>query len=217
MEKIIFNIAVNLPGFLIAIVCHEWAHAYVSYRFGDNTAKSAGRLSFNPLVHIDPFGTIVMPLIGAISGWMMFGWAKPVPIDPRKYKNSRKGIFWVSFAGPGMNILLAVSFAIVLGMVVTKLSTEFYFYMPLIEILKSAVVINLILAVFNLIPFPPLDGSRMVSAFLSYDAARKYEGLQRYTLIFILVLWFTPILRFILSPALAFGNGLIYYFVQFFA
>ncbi len=217
MDSIIYNIAVGAPGFLLAIVCHEMAHAYVAMRFGDDTAKRMGRVSFNPLVHLDPIGTVLFPLIGALGGWTMFGWAKPVPVDMRNFKKYRQGIFWVSFAGPGVNILLGVLSAFLMAFMATQISPSFYLFKPFMEMLKSSVMINFVLAVFNLIPFPPLDGSRMVAAFLDYDMQRKYESLQRFSFVFILILWFTPIFKYLLYPALAFANHLIFFFIKVFS
>lgn len=209
MNDIILRIAIGMPGFLLAIVCHEWAHAYMAYRFGDSTAKSQGRLSLNPTVHADPFGTLVFPLIGAVLGGFMFGWARPVPVNARNFKNVRSGIFWVSFAGPLMNLILGTISALFLAILVSKVSSGFFFYEPFREMLRSSVYINFILAFFNLIPFPPLDGSKMVSSFLNYEQMRKYEDLARYSFVFFLVLILTPILRYILAPAFIIAEVLI--------
>ena len=108
MEDIIYRIATSLPGFLLAIVFHEAAHAFIALKFGDPTAKLGGRLSLNPSVHYDLWGTVIMPLMFVILGWGIFGYAKPVPVDTRNFKNVKSGIFWVSFAGPLANILLAI-------------------------------------------------------------------------------------------------------------
>ena len=216
LSRVMYQLAVGAPVFLLAIVCHEWAHAFMAYKFGDDTSKVHGRLSFNPAVHIDPIGTVLFPLIGVIFGWTMFGWAKPVPIDPRRFKNYRVGVFWVAFAGPLMNILLALLASLIFAIVAVKMPAGGGNKIIFIEMLRNAVVINIILAVFNLIPFPPLDGSRMVSSFLSYENMRKYEDLQRYSFIFILLLWFTPILRYVLHPALALGNWIVFKFQTLF-
>ena len=106
MNEIIFKVAQSAPGFLLAIVVHEWAHGYMAKRFGDDTAERAGRLTLNPAVHVDMMGTIIFPLVGVILGGMAFGWAKPVPVNSRNFKNVKSGIFWVSFAGPLANLAL---------------------------------------------------------------------------------------------------------------
>ena len=209
----ITNIAVCAPGFLAAISFHEAAHAYVALKFGDPTAKLQGRLSLNPAVHYDLVGTVIFPLLGAMLGGVMFGWAKPVPVDPRHFKNVRKGIFWVSFAGPLANVALAVIAAFLLALIETKVPRGFLFHGEFASMLRMAVVINIVIAVFNLIPFPPLDGSKMVSSFLDYESAARYESLQRYSFIFLIFLWFTPFLRMIMMPALRMGDGMLRFFV----
>ena len=213
----ILKVAVCAPGFLAAIVFHEAAHAFVALKFGDPTAKSEGRLSLNPSVHYDLVGTIIFPLLGAMLGGVMFGWAKPVPVDPRYFKNVRKGIFWVSFAGPLANVVLAVLSAFLLALIETKLPHQFFLHGEFAGMLRMAVIINIIIAVFNLIPFPPLDGSKMVSSFLDYESARRYEDLQRYSFVFLLFLWFTPFLGMIMSPALRIGDGMLRLFIMLLA
>jgi len=213
-SNFIQHLAVSLPGFLFAIVFHEAAHAWMATKFGDDTAKSQGRLSLNPVVHYDLVGTVIFPLIGALMGGVMFGWAKPVPIDTRRFRNVRSGIFWVSFTGPGANILLSLVSTLLMALVYAKVPQTFEFYEIILLMLKNSMFINIILAVFNLIPFPPLDGSKMVSSMLDYEAARKYEDLQRYSFVFILILWFTPIFSYLLRPAIYFGNQMFGLFLH---
>lgn len=217
MEDLIYRIAISLPGFLLAIVCHEAAHAWMANQFGDPTAKYEGRLSLNPAVHYDLVGTVIFPIIGALMGGAMFGWAKPVPVDSRRFKNIRSGIFWVSFAGPLANIILMVVSAITFAVLVTKVSSSFSFHSVFSEMLKQSIWINVLLAVFNLIPFPPLDGSKMVSAMLDYNSARKFEELQRFSFLFIFVLILTPVLSYIMSPAIWFSNQLVNMFIYLLA
>ncbi len=214
MEDIIYRIAISMPGFLLAIVCHEAAHAWMAFRFGDLTAKSQGRLSLNPIVHYDLVGTIIFPLIGAMMGGAMFGWAKPVPVDSRRFKNIRSGIFWVSFAGPLANVTLMVLSAILYAVLVTKVSSSFSYHQVFSEMLKQSIWINILLAVFNMIPFPPLDGSKMVSSMLNYNQARKFEELQRFSFVFIFILILTPALNYIMSPAIWFSNLLVNIFIH---
>lgn len=217
MEDIIYRIAISLPAFLLAIVCHEAAHAWMANRYGDPTGKFLGRLSLNPAVHYDPIGTVLFPLIGLMMGGMMFGWAKPVPVDSRKFRKVREGIFWVSFAGPLANIILMLLSALLLALLITKVSPEFSYFKIFSEMLSTAVTINVLLAVFNLIPFPPLDGSKMVSALLDYNSARKFEELQRYSFVFLLLIIFTPVISWIMTPALLASKLLVNLFINLFA
>lgn len=211
--NIVLRLATGLPGFLLGIVFHEWAHAWAAKKFGDDTAERMGRLSMNPVVHYDPIGTVVFPLIGAAIGGVMFGWAKPVPVDPRRFSNIRSGIFWVSFAGPLANLILAVGCAFLFAIFATQF-TNFSYQVVILQMLRSAILINIVLAVFNLIPFPPLDGSKMVSTFLDYEQARKYEELQRYSFVFILILWFTPLFSYMIQPAIMMGMGITNLFIN---
>ncbi len=209
---IIKTLSLALPGFLLAIVCHEAGHALMALRYGDDTAKLQGRLSLNPAVHYDLVGTVIFPMIGIMLGGVPFGWAKPVPVDPRRFKNMKSGMFWVSFAGPLANILLMILSAFLYAFIYTQVPATFGLKGQFLGMLEYSVFINILLAVFNLIPFPPLDGSKMVSTFLDYEAARKYEELQRYSFIFILILWFTPIFSYMIRPATMMGYSLINFF-----
>ena len=168
----IFNVAKSAPGLLFAIIVHEWAHGYMAKRFGDLTAEREGRLTFNPVAHIDLVGTIIFPLIGIALGGVAFGWAKPVPVDTRNFSNMRKGIFWVSFAGPLANFVTGVISAF-FYIISVKHIAEYGFKTPIEEMLKFSIIINFILMGFNLIPLPPLDGSKMVASFLKGEILRK--------------------------------------------
>lgn len=213
LTNIIQRLSLALPGFMLAIVFHEAGHAWMALRYGDDTAKMQGRLSLNPAVHYDLVGTVIFPLVGIMIGGVPFGWAKPVPVDPRRFRKMKSGIFWVSFAGPLANILLVVVSAFLYAFIYTQVSGTFYLRSSFLGMLEYSVFINILLAVFNLIPFPPLDGSKMVSTFLDYNTARKYEELQRYSFVFILILWFTPIFGYMIKPAMLMG----YYLMNMFA
>lgn len=221
INSILFNIAQSLPGFLLAIVTHEAAHAWMANKFGDPTAKNEGRLTLNPAAHYDPWGTIFFPLFAAVTGFAMIGWAKPVPIEVRNFKKVRPGIFWVSFAGPLSNLILGTLSAIILALIATQVSTGWEFYSISLQMLRYSVFINFILAFFNLIPLPPLDGSKMVSSFLRGEALFKYEGLARYTPMFfiiVMVLSFMGIhtLSYLLAPAQMLANYLMFSFIGLF-
>jgi Zn-dependent protease len=221
LNLILFNIAQSLPGFLLAIVAHEAAHAWMANYFGDPTAKNQGRLTLNPAAHYDVFGTIIFPLLGAFTNFAMIGWARPVPIEIRNFKNLRKGIFWVSFAGPLANIILGITSALLLALIATKVSPAWDYYTISIRMLRYAVFINFILAFFNLIPLPPLDGSKMVSSFLKGQTLYKYENFARYTPVIFLVIMalsFMGIqtLSYVLLPAQALANYLMFGFMGLF-
>jgi Zn-dependent protease len=201
MNQIIYRLAVSAPVFLLAITLHEYAHGRVALMFGDNTAESEGRLTLNPTSHIDPFGTIILPLILLVVGGGIFGYAKPVPVNPTRYKNIKWGIFWVSFAGPLANIILAIISAFALSAIIIHVPETVEMKRAIIDIARASVLINVILAVFNLIPWPPLDGSRMLSTFLDYNTKIKYEQLERFTIFFFVALWMTNLFSYLAAPA----------------
>jgi Zn-dependent protease len=221
LHGILITIAQSLPGFLLAIVVHEASHAWMANRFGDPTAKNQGRLTLNPAAHYDPLGTIFFPLLAAVSNFAVIGWARPVPIETRNFKEYRKGIFWVSFAGPLSNLILGIFSAMILGFVATKVSPEWGFYTITLRMLRYSIFINFILAFFNLLPLPPLDGSKMVSAFLSGHTLRRYEELARFTPVFfigILALSFmgVHVFGYLLQPANWLANFFMFSFLSLF-
>ena len=221
INGILFNIAQSMPGFLLAIVVHEAAHAWMANKFGDPTAKNEGRLTLNPAAHYDMMGTIIFPLIAACTSFAMIGWARPVPIEVRNFKKIRQGIFWVSFAGPLSNIILGTISAFLLALIATKVSPGWGYYNISLQMLRFSVFINFMLAFFNLIPLPPLDGSKMVSSFLRGETLRKYEDLARFTPMFflgVMVLSFMGIhtLGYVLIPAQMIANFILYSFFGLF-
>ena len=159
---------------------HEYAHGKVAQLQGDNTASDFGRLTLNPLAHIDPIGTVLVPLVLLVSsgGRIGFGWARPVPVNPTNFRNPRQGVLLVSLAGPASNICLAFVAGTLLRVVGTGAAEGLILSFQLI--LVSIALINLYLAFFNLIPIPPLDGSGVLSAILPVEYARKYDRLGRY-------------------------------------
>lgn len=169
-----------IPAALIAIVLHEMAHGYVSYWLGDPTPKSSGRLSINPLKHIDPIG--ILCLI-----FFRVGWAKPVMINPRYYKNEKWGVALVSLAGPLMNLLVAFV-SIFFIVLISKFSGNIFMTKYISTFLLQLAIINIGLGVFNLIPIPPLDGSKIIGAILPEEAYYQYMKYQKYGMIFILVI-----------------------------
>lgn len=218
----IYTIAQSVPGFLLAICVHEFAHAWMANKYGDTTAKDHGRLTLNPAAHYDMMGTVIMPLAFALMGFAVIGWAKPVPIDVRRFSNIRKGVFWVSFAGPLSNLVVGTFSAMALAIVATKVPSSFSYYMIILSMLKYSIFINFILAFFNLIPLPPLDGSKMVASFLNYENARKYEEFGRYTnFIFMGAIMLSmvgvPVFGYILYPANVLSNYITIGFVKMFS
>lgn len=189
-DNIVYRVATWLIPLVFAIVLHEISHGWVANAFGDPTARERGRLSLNPIRHVDPIGTIALPLILAISGAPVFGWAKPVPVVAEKMRNPRLHMMLVALAGPGMNLLLALlaAFAIALLM---QLPGGAFGAMFLYSNLVNFLIINVFLAVFNLLPIPPFDGGHVVEGLLPRPLAAHYAKLHRFgfpLLIFLLVL-----------------------------
>lgn len=196
------RIALYALPFLFSLCFHEYAHAWTANKLGDPTAKHSGRLTLNPWAHIDIVWTIIIPAITLLVGGIYFGSAKPVPVDPRNFKNSEKGMALVAFAGPLSNIILGVIFAFIFVAVKLFLPQEHAVFGPLSLMLEAGVLINFFLAFFNLIPFPPLDGSRIVRLLLPYKKVVFYEMLAPYSFILIIVLWYIGVLQYIVgAPA----------------
>lgn len=205
MENILFKISIMLVPALFAITCHEVSHGYIAYKFGDNTARSLGRLTLNPLKHLDIFGTLMVFLVG-------IGWAKPVPVDFRNLRNPKRDMIWVAAAGPVTNFLLAIASAFILrGLALVDLGeTAFFFLRPISLMLAFSIYINLLLGLFNLIPVPPLDGGRVVVGILPYKLAAAFSRIEPYGMIIIIVLvFFTNIFSYVIAPLLYLGIRLL--------
>ena len=202
------QLIIMAPPLLLALTLHEYAHGYVAYRLGDPTARNAGRLTLNPLSHLDPIGTIAFFFI-------KFGWAKPVPVNPYYFKNPRQDMLWVALAGPVTNLLLAVASALLLKAIIGTATLIPYSPMleailvPLYNMLVASVWINLVLCIFNFLPIPPLDGGRILTGLLPEDLARTYASFERYGFIVILLLAFSGVLGTVIFPVIRFANNLL--------
>ena len=214
MESFIDNLrsmSIQFVPFVMAVVFHEYAHGLAAKRFGDTTAKDAGRLTLNPIPHMDPIGTVLFPLINMLSGMnLLFGWAKPVPIDPRRFSKYRPGLFWVSFAGPGMNFILATASAVVFCSIQRWMPRDFFLYEPLSAMTYVSITLNYALGIFNLIPLPPLDGSKMIESFLPTRLAVKYEKIAPYSFFILIGLLLLGAFTILSYPIRLFSNATLY-------
>ena len=202
LNNIIIKIVILAPPLLFALTFHELAHGYVAMRLGDPTAKNAGRLTMNPLKHLDPLGVIAFII-------MRIGWAKPVPINPVYFKDPRKGMLLVALAGPGANLLLAVVSAILLKFFLLLKVLPLYIFNPIGSMLVASVWINIMLAVFNCLPIPPLDGSKVLMGVLPPDMARSYAKLEPFGFLLLLFLFYIGLLSKVIMPIISFANNLL--------
>lgn len=196
------KIGIYYIPFLFALCFHEYAHGWVARLRGDNTAEMMGRLSMNPTVHMDLVGTLILPIMSIVlSTPIFFGWAKPVPVNPRNLKKPRIDMFWIALAGPLSNIILAV-----IGSVLVALVAKYLFSISvakgMIEILKTFIVTNLFLAFFNLIPLHPLDGGKILARFLPASINYKLEQNEQMTSLILMFLFLTGVMRFLAIPVL---------------
>jgi len=211
----IISITGLILAFLIGVIFHEVAHGYVADRLGDPTARVSGRLTLNPRAHVDPFGTLLLPaILILIRAPFVFGWAKPVPIDPFNFRNPRRDILLVSIAGIATNFVLALFFVGIFHLIVNLLPLTFVTY-SLIVIIQKIILINIILAIFNLIPIPPLDGSKILASLLPRNLAEDIAAVEPYGIFLIMLLWIVPVgpysslLEGILSVSLGFILNLL--------
>lgn len=185
---------ISLGIFFACVVIHEFAHAFTAYKLGDTTAKREGRLTLNPLAHIDPVGTLLLPImLLAMNAPILFGWAKPVPINYRNLSNPKRDIIWVGLSGPLANLLTALLAAILLKSGLDAPS-------PYSALLRSFMIVSVVLAVFNLIPLPPLDGSRVIFGLLPPRAAAAYARLEPYGFIILFALLYGGLFDKIVWP-----------------
>lgn len=200
----------QLPVLFFSVIFHEFAHGWTAYRHGDDTAYLSGRLSFNPLPHIDPVGTLLLPAACIMMGIPAIGWAKPVPVNPYRLHNPRADMAMVAVSGPLSNIFLAMLSAMILKAVTMFMGGDLAY--TLIKTFGFAVMINLALAVFNLIPVFPLDGSQVALGLLKGRALEIYEKHLPYGVYMILGLVLTGLVKYIVLPPLAIAAALLSYF-----
>lgn len=213
MDSIIQGIAIYALPVIFAITFHEAAHGYVAKRFGDLTAYQAGRVSLNPVKHIDPVGTIAVPLIMFVTsklmlgGGILFGWAKPVPINFNRLHHPKQDMLWVAAAGPGANLLMAFFWAMIIKLGI--LLPESAFIKPMVLMGIAGIEINVILMILNLLPIPPLDGGRIAVSLLPERLAWKFAQIEPYGLVILLTLLITGALGTILWPLITFTKQVI--------
>jgi len=201
--SIVQQIAIYAIPVIFAITVHEAAHGYVASHFGDQTARMAGRLTLNPIKHIDPIGTVVLPLILLAVGSIIFGWAKPVPVEWRNLRRPKRDMAWVALAGPGANLAMMLLWA-GFGKLAVNFQHVFKGYTePMLYMALAGIGINIVLMVLNMLPLPPLDGSRVVSSFLPPRQEEQYNRLEPYGFIILIVLVVTGVLGWFLWPIIS--------------
>jgi len=213
MNDIIQGIAIYALPVIFAITLHEAAHGYVARHFGDLTAEKAGRISLNPLKHIDPFGTILLPLMMFLASkllmgsGLLFGWAKPVPVDFNQLRQPKKNMLWVAAAGPGANLLMAFFWAAVIKFGIS--TPDGIYAKPMILMGIAGIEINVILMVLNLLPLPPLDGGRIAVSLLPNKLAWKFAQIEPYGFVILLILLVSGALGVVLWPLITITKQLI--------
>jgi Zn-dependent protease len=219
MDNLILTLAIYALPVVFAITLHEAAHGYVARHFGDDTAWRMGRISLNPLRHVDMMGTVIVPaailLLSRLAGssGMLFGWAKPVPVDFSRLGNPKRDMLWVAAAGPGANLLMALGWAVVLKLAITEGNPTFA--LPLAQMSLAGIEVNIVLMVLNLLPLPPLDGGRIVVSLLPHRAAWKFAQIEPYGFPILLLLLFTNILGAIMAFPVGLAHSVIATLFQF--
>ena len=207
MENSIQTLAISAIPIIFAITLHEAAHGYVARHFGDPTAWQEGRVSLNPLRHIDPLGTIAIPALTYMLSGFMFGWAKPVPVNFGKLRNPKRDMLWVAAAGPGANLVMACMWALVFKFALSM--PGFAYAQAMLTMAQAGIQVNGMLLLLNLLPLPPLDGGRIAVSLLPGKVAWKFAQIERYGFVILLALLFSGILNSILMPLLRIFMALI--------
>ncbi len=202
MENLIQTLAIYAIPVIFAITLHEAAHGYVARMFGDPTAAQMGRITLNPIKHVDPVGTVLVPalLLFVTKGAFLFGWAKPVPVDFGRLRHPKRDMLWVAAAGPGSNLLMALGWALTLKLAVSM--PENAYSLPLAEMARAGINVNAVLMLLNLLPLPPLDGGRIAVSLLPHALAWRFARIERFGFVILLALMFMGGLELILTPLL---------------
>jgi Zn-dependent protease len=211
LDNLIQTITVAAIPILFAITLHEAAHGYAARHFGDNTAYLQGRISLNPLRHIDPVGTVLLPLLTLALGGVLFGWAKPVPVNFGALRNPKKDMLWVAIAGPASNLIMAIGWALLFK--ISYAYPESYFAEPLMDMAKIGIQINVVLLVLNLIPLPPLDGGRVAVSLLPHRQAYQLSKIEPYGMFILIFMVMTPVLGWVLYPLVRLVENFIFIMV----
>lgn len=215
MNEIIQTLAIYAIPVIFAITLHEAAHGYVARLFGDPTAQQAGRVTLNPIKHIDPVGTLLVPVVILLTskllggGGLLFGWAKPVPVDFGRLNNPKRDMLWVALAGPASNLVMAILWALSLRLSLEAGVQEAFWF----EVGRAGVTVNLVLMALNLLPILPLDGGRVLFSLLPHRLAWQYSRIEPYGLIIVLVLLVTDVLWVLMEPIFALGAIIVSWFL----
>lgn len=209
-DQILEAITIWALPVVLAITLHEAAHGWVANKLGDPTAKALGRITINPIKHIDLIGTVIVPLVLVVLGGFVFGWAKPVPVNARNFKKPLEHMAIVAIAGPVSNLLMACFWALIMAFAVNWLEPDQWLKRPMAMMAQAGILINLVLMVLNLLPLLPLDGGRVVTGLLPPRLAMIFMKIEPYGLIILLLLLFSDILGKILGPVVGQLQAIIY-------
>jgi len=204
------QLVILAPPILFAITFHEAAHGWAALQFGDTTAQSQGRLSLNPLRHVDPLGTVLIPAVLFFLGGFIFGWAKPVPVNYWRLRQPKRDMALVALAGPGANLIMAIAWALLMSMGIAIIPSLSWLGEPLAYMGNVGVTINIVIGVLNMLPIPPLDGSRVLTGLLPHSFGTLMAQLEPYGLVILLLLLATGVLGTIVGPPIEWLREIIF-------